>query len=65
MYTQTYGEQTDESVSKFTRSEGTIMIVSANFMFSTSCMQELPPTLYKCKRVLLSILKPPVPFRDF
>ena len=36
-------------------------IVLANFMFSTSCMQELPPPLYKRKGVLLSILKPPVP----
>ena len=43
------------------RSERTMTIVSANFLFSTSCMQELPPPLSKGKRLLLSILKPPGP----
>ena len=59
--THKHGEQTDESLSKFTRSERTMSIVSANFVFSIPCMQELPPPLSKSKELLLSILKPPVP----
>ena len=57
--THKHGEQTDESLSKFTRSERTISIVLANFVFSIPCMQELPPPLSKSKGLLLSILKPP------
>ena len=53
-HTRKHGEQTDESLSKFTRAERTMSIVSANFMFSIPCMQELPPPLSKSKGLFIA-----------